>query len=291
MDFDKGVSYRPMRFVAGDSGSCEITFTTVQDIDGLRVFVTFVMSDGTNYIHEASVSDANTATLVLPSGVLSVAGQVNCQVAVHDDSGRLTNAVGFYYTVSEDLAEGAIEASDQYPILTQLITDCEGIGDAEALRAIAEGAADPRSGRVGEELNRVDAEAIRLANEGNETSGRVKAELDRAAAELLRVAAEGAASPKSGRVGAELDRVDAELARVAAEGDATKGRVKAENDRVVAEEAREIAEGLRQAHVTAKDNPHEVTAAQAGAVATTDIADDLTTTTQPRFYRRIRVKS
>ena len=130
---------------------------------------------------------------------------------------------------------------------------------------------------VGAELDREDTEAIRLANEGDETSGRVKAELDRAAAELLRVAAEGAASPKSGRVGAELDRVDAELARVAAEGDATKGRVKAENDRVVAEEAREIAEGLRQAHVTAKDNPHEVTAAQAGAVATTDIADDLTT--------------
>ena len=47
-------------------------------------------------------------------------------------------------------------------ILTQLITDCEGIGDAEALERRA-----PRieSGRVGEELNRVDAEAIRLANE------------------------------------------------------------------------------------------------------------------------------
>ena len=95
VDFDKSVYYKPMSFVAGDHGSCAITFTTGQDIDGLRVFVTFVMSDGTNYIHEATVSDANTAVLELPSGVLSVAGQVNCQVAVHDDSGRLTNAVEF----------------------------------------------------------------------------------------------------------------------------------------------------------------------------------------------------
>ena len=263
VDFDKGVSYRPMRFVAGDHESCSITFTTVQDIEDLRVFVTFAMSDGTPYIEEATVTDANTAVLELPSGVLSVVGQVNCQVAVYGTTERLTNAVGFYYQVEADLADEAISASDQYPILTQLITDCGAINDAEALRVIAEGEADPRSGRVGAELDRVDAEAARVISEGDETSGRVKAELDRVAAEgkaspksgrvgaeldrvaaeEARAAAEGAASPRSGRVGAELDRVDAELARVAAEGDATKGRVKAENDRAAAEEARVLAEG------------------------------------------------
>jgi parallel beta-helix repeat protein len=96
------------------------------------------------------------------------------------------------------------------------------------------------------------------------------------------VAAEGAASPKSGRVGAELDRVAAEEARVLAEGTANPrtGRIGAELDRVDAENARKAAEILRQAHINDKDNPHKVTAAQAGALSTTDAGDlaELTTT-------------
>ena len=104
-------------------------------------------------------------------------------------------------------------------------------------------------------------------------------EATRQTQETARVNAEGTESPKSGRVGAEIDRVAAENARILAEGtaDPKTGRIGAELDRVDAENARKSAEILRQAHINDKDNPHEVTAAQAGAVATTDIADDLET--------------
>jgi hypothetical protein len=62
----------------------------------------------------------------------------------------------------------------------------------ENARVLAEGTADPRTGRIGAELDRVDAENAR-------------------------VLAEGTANPRTGRIGAELDRVDAENARKAAE--------------------------------------------------------------------------
>jgi hypothetical protein len=107
-------------------------------------------------------------------------------------------------------------------------------------------------------------------------------EATRQTQETARVNAEGSESPKSGRVGAELDRVAAENARILAEGTANPrtGRIGAELDREDAEDAREAAELLRQAHITDKDNPHEVTAAQAGALSTTDAGDlaELTTT-------------
>jgi len=246
VDFDKGTNYQPLTFVEGDVGSCSLTFKIIQTITGLRVFVNFEMSDKTTYIEEATVTDANTAVLILPSGVLSVAGIVNCQVALYGATERLTNAVGFYYTVSADLSDGAIEASDNYPILTQLIADCNKIKDVEALRVIAEtnrvdAEGDENSGRVKAELDRALAEQARAVAEGNANSGRVKAEADRATAENARVLAEGDAT--KGRVKAENDRATAELARTNAEGDVTKGRVKAENDRVVIELARVEAEG------------------------------------------------
>ena len=107
-------------------------------------------------------------------------------------------------------------------------------------------------------------------------------EATRQTQETARVNAEGTESPKSGRVGAEIDRVAAENARILAEGtaDPKTGRIGAELDRVDAENARKSAEILRQAHINDKDNPHEVTAAKAGALSTTDAGDlaKLTTT-------------
>jgi hypothetical protein len=102
-----------------------------------------------------------------------------------------------------------------------------------------------------EEATRQTQETARV----NAESGRVEAEIDRVAAENARILAEGTANPRTGRIGAELDRVDAENARKA-------------------------AEILRQAHINDKDNPHEVTAAQVGALSTTDAGDlaELTTT-------------
>lgn len=126
VDFSKGVRYRLASFVKGDTGYCSIILEIAQTLTDERVFVTFELPSGSRYILEAE-KDGNTATLLLPSGVLSEAGKVNCQVALHSPTGRLTNPVGFYYRVVDDLSQGAVEASDQYPILTQLIENCREI--------------------------------------------------------------------------------------------------------------------------------------------------------------------
>jgi hypothetical protein len=169
VDFDKGIKYPAMRFVKGDSQSCAFNFSIVQDITDLSLVVTFKLPDETPYIQGAEIKGPHEAYLMLPSDVLSQVGKVLCQIAIHND-GRLTNAVPFSYLVVEDFAEGAVEASDNLPILTQLITECNDIIEAEELRVLAE--------------------ALRVENEGDETKGRVKAEIDRVAAEELRVSNE-----------------------------------------------------------------------------------------------------
>jgi hypothetical protein len=131
VDFEKSVTYRPISFVKGDHGSCKLMINISQDITGLRIFVAFELSDGTKLLHEAAAGN-EVAELILPSGVLSVAGRVNCQVAIYSDptaEDRLTNPVGFYFTVAEDLAEEAVAATDQVPVLTQLITDAHNMLD------------------------------------------------------------------------------------------------------------------------------------------------------------------
>lgn len=136
VDFDKSVSYKLATFVKGDYASCRMLFTTVQDMTKLRLFVAFKMPDDTAYLLEATVLTSTTAELVLPSGVLSQTGRVDCQVALHDTDARLTNAVGFYYMVNDDLQTGAIEASDNLPILTQLIADVEEIIDTVMTKTV-----------------------------------------------------------------------------------------------------------------------------------------------------------
>lgn len=166
IDFNNGTYYKPIAFVKADTNSSRILFNVTQDLADLRLFVNFELSDGTVYIEEATILTTNTASLVLPSGVLSVAGMVQCQAALHNLTGRLTNAVAFYYTVTKDLAEGAIEASDNLPILTQLIADCETIKDAEALRVVAE-------------TSRVDEENLRKQGETNRNNQYALAETAR----------------------------------------------------------------------------------------------------------------
>jgi|GEM_PF-3277952 len=129
VDFDRSVSYKPVTFIKGDHGSCMISMDCSQDLTGHRVFVAFELSDGSKFLHEGTVTGASTAELLLPSGVLAVAGRVECQVAVYVGESRLTNAVSFVYTVSEDLADEAIAATDKVPVLTGLITDAQNMLD------------------------------------------------------------------------------------------------------------------------------------------------------------------
>jgi hypothetical protein len=143
IDFNKQVSYSPQTFVKNDYNSIKFNFNTSQNITDKRVFVAFEMSDGTKYLEECTVESSTLATLELPTGVLSVEGEVIAQVALYDGTAsRLTAPVQFKYTVSEDLSDEAVTPSDNVPILTQLITDVETLESeieaAEALRASAE---------------------------------------------------------------------------------------------------------------------------------------------------------
>lgn len=195
VDFDKGIKYPAMRFVKGDSRSCAFNFSIVQDITDLSLVVTFKLPDETTYIQGAEIKGPHEAYLMLPSDVLSQVGKVLCQVTIHND-GRLTNAVPFSYSVVGDFDEGVVEVSDNLPILTQLITECMDIIEAEESRVLAE--------------------ALRVENEGDETKGRVKAEIDRVAAEELRATAETTRlSNEAARVSNEGVRVSNELERVA----------------------------------------------------------------------------
>jgi hypothetical protein len=106
-----------------------ISIISTQELTGHRIFIAFELTDGSKHVHEGTVTGANTAELLLPSGVMAVAGRVECQVAIYEGEDRLTNPVGFYYSVTDDLADEAIVATDQVPILTQLITDAQNMLD------------------------------------------------------------------------------------------------------------------------------------------------------------------
>lgn len=126
VDFNKGISYTPKTFVAGDYQTCELLFNTKQDISGLDMRVSFKLPNDTYAIHSATIISSNQGNIILPTGVL-LEGRVDCQVALYDGTKRLTNSVEFYYKVSGDYSDTAVATSDNYPILTQLIEDVEAI--------------------------------------------------------------------------------------------------------------------------------------------------------------------
>jgi hypothetical protein len=126
VDFQKAVKYTPEKIVKGDYSGVVMEFDIVQDITDHTVRVAFETADGTNYLLDCVNVDGK-AVLELPSGVLSVIGVVNCQIAVYDLDSRLTNPMGFYFFVVDDLSDGAISASDDVPILMDLIAQVNDI--------------------------------------------------------------------------------------------------------------------------------------------------------------------
>ena len=269
VDFTKQTRYAPIRFVKGDKDTCKLAFTMAQVVTGLTCYVSFITPDKENYVLEAMVAGANSITLTLPTGVLAVRGNVHAQIALYSGTSRITHPVAFTFTVVDDFSELAIAPSDHYPILTELIEDCEAIEAAELLRVaaeddrvIAEGLRDTAEGlrdtaeglRDAAEGLRDTAEGMRVIADGDRDTAeglrdtaeglRVIAESDRDTAEGLRDTAEGLRDTAEGlRDTAEGERDAAEIIRLASEGDASSGRVKAEADRVIAENARVAAEG------------------------------------------------
>ena len=124
VDFEKSIQYRPTTFVKGDTNSCQIKAITKQDITEKLLAVSFRQTGQDSIVIDMETTDPHTATLTLPTDVLSVEGRVDCQVAMYAEDFRLTNSADFYYMVSEDLADEAVsEVEDRVPILTSLIND------------------------------------------------------------------------------------------------------------------------------------------------------------------------
>lgn len=235
VDFYNQIKYTPFKIVSGDVGSVVLEIESEQSLIGYNIFCTFKLPDDTFYTQEASIDSEYFASLFLQGGILSQQGDVEVQVGLYDTDYRLTAAMSFYFTVLEDFAETAIENDDRLPILTQLITDVEALEDNvetaeaarvaaedqrelnedsrtsnetnrqyyEGLRDQAEGSADPRTGRIGNELDRQDAEDIR---EGSELL-RIDNEDERELNEAERI------SNEDTRVLNETERIENEEAR------------------------------------------------------------------------------
>ena len=196
IDFKKPKLLERMTFVQGDTGSCRLVIKLTDndeiiDLTGHTVGVTFLRSDNTSIDVIAAVTDetAGEAEYVLASNILEVPGQVLTEIAIYGGGGeRLTSAVQFPFMVVAELAgETTIEEQNDYPVLTQLISSCTEILNAEALRVIAENSRfTAENERETVESSRTSAENTRATNETN----RQDAETLRANAESSRVTAE-----------------------------------------------------------------------------------------------------
>jgi len=132
VDFTKQRKYIEPSFVKGDT-ECYINVTTVQDITNSTVIIAFEDSANNTFLDDCTNTGANTCELNLKSDVLQTEGRVECQIAIYEDEQRLTNVVSFFYTVIKDISDKAVQASDNLPILTKLITEvqelCDDLGD------------------------------------------------------------------------------------------------------------------------------------------------------------------
>ena len=110
-----------MVFVQNDYNSCELIFNIIQDISDYTLVLTVQLPDTTIIVMDLIKLDENTASITLPTSTLSQNGIVNCQIAIHGGGSRLTHAIEFHYKVVRELEGDTIEASDQVPVLTNLI--------------------------------------------------------------------------------------------------------------------------------------------------------------------------
>lgn len=130
VDFNNKAKYDYVKFVQNDSESCQIVIDFSDSISGKTVVLNAKLPDGTSYEIDMTVVSDKRASLTLPTDILSQPGIVECQVAIYQGTYRLTDWSGFSYKVVSDLSAGAeIEISDNYPVLTTLIGDVQGLMD------------------------------------------------------------------------------------------------------------------------------------------------------------------
>lgn len=127
IDFDKRTRFKRMQFVQGDSDTSVLNFDFEQSTTGLTCYLTMITPDRDDYLLEVTLSSEFAGTITLPNEVLNIPGNVYCQIALYDGTSRVTLPVSFMVSVVTDFSELAIEGSDHFPILTELIEDYEAL--------------------------------------------------------------------------------------------------------------------------------------------------------------------
>ncbi len=166
LDIKRPTANRDFEVVEGDNGNVlEVTLTddgVPVDLAGCRVYTIFSKSDGTaqqDNDGRGITVEGNKLTISLYT--TSVApGLVECELQVYsgEEQTTLVTSAKFNFMCRRGIAnDDTIEATDEWPLLVDMIQRTEAVEEAEALRVIAE------SGRENAEDEREAAEAARGA--------------------------------------------------------------------------------------------------------------------------------
>ena len=253
LDVKRSSANRPIEVVEGDNGNRLNIILTDNgepvDLTGCLVVAVFAKTDGTtvqqdNGGHGITMSEEQNNQFTIDLYTSSFApGLIECEILVFSGENQDTQITSAKFNFScrrSIMNEDTVQATDEYPILVELIQRTEAA--EEGLSTIGANESTRQSNettRQSQEEDREDAEEARETAEGlriTTEQGRVIAEQGRVIAESGRVSAEsGRASAESGRASAESTRATNETAR----GNAETARASAETTRITNETARE----------------------------------------------------
>ena len=281
LDVKRSSANRPIEVVEGDNGNMLDVILTDDGhpvyLDGCFVVAVFAKSGGTTVQQDSNghgitiAEDPNNELMIELYTSSFAPGIVECEILVFsgENQDRQITSAKFNFSCRRSIMnEDTIQATDEYPILVDLIQSVE---ETEASLADID---ENESTRESNEAVRISSESTRVSAEGFRASadsarnvaeqGRVTAEQGRGTAEGVRVSQESTRqSNDSTRQSNEAARISQENTRQSQEttrgsNEATRQsqetvREGAEDDRETAEGLRDTAEGLRESAELARE--------------------------------------
>lgn len=114
-----------------DADSRFLIITPVSD--GKQIDLTGIMPvfcaekpDGSHIMNYAQKDSDGRIIVELTSQTLAVSGAVLCEIKLYQDLSVLSSC-GFCVNVEKSLSDNAVESSDEYTILTELIAECKAM--------------------------------------------------------------------------------------------------------------------------------------------------------------------
>ena len=255
----------PIKIIPAQEGDINSRFFSVTLFDDrgdipltpyTKAILSATLPDGERQMAEGEIDkEKNIAICKIAGSMLSQLGKVSCDILLTGKDSTntdtsLTSQTFYLFVAKSQAGDDAIEGSDDYTLLVQLLKEVSELEDnietAEEARVAAEQArVTAENTRASNETKRVNAENARATAETNRASAETKrasAETARAEAEAARASAEAARKTnEDARIAAETKRASAESTRATNE----TARKNAETARQTAEEARAAAEKAR----------------------------------------------